>query len=433
MKRPFIAILYFQMLVMTGACQKPPQPEPLPHPKKPVIPKTYPTKLEVVWNAVFYSDSAGDYFHEYQIADEQYIVLANIYDGEKRGIGVYNMQTGKRHSAWQNDPDIFAVTEDAYLNDCKTAGKNKEIILIYNRRALFGYSLHSGQRLWSTTIFNQQPFGEPKISADANYAYVPYAANGALSKSWCRLAKIDVYSGKKTDILTLYIEDDYEFCINPPSSYVNSEGDTLLYFTTSGWNFQAVHGRVWAYCYNMTKKKMLWVNKQFTFDTDASSSQPPPFVIENDKLIVTSMRAIHCFNRLTGELIWQREGLGFSDRPPLYYEGRLYIRSGNPCILMCLDAQTGVQIWENTSSKPLPAFDGRMAIYKDRLYCSISGGNAKYYLFCADIHTGKELWRDWGTWGNIAFDVLIDQKTGYLYCNTDWSTMCIDLNKTPKK
>jgi len=24
-------------------------------------------------------------------------------------------------------------------------------------------------------------------------------------------------------------------------------------------------------------------------------------------------------------------------------------------------------------------------------------------------------------------------KIGYLYCYTSWSTMCIDLNKTPKK
>ena len=74
-----------------------------------------------------------------------------------------------------------------------------------------------------------------------------------------------------------------------------------------------------------------------------------------------------------------------------------------------------------------------MAIYKDKLYCSISGGNANYYLLCVDINTGKELWRDWGAWGHIAMGVLIDQKTGYLYCYTGWATMCVDLNKTPKK
>jgi outer membrane protein assembly factor BamB len=102
-------------------------------------------------------------------------------------------------------------------------------------------------------------------------------------------------------------------------------------------------------------------------------------------------------------------------------------------LFFCLDAQTGQQIWENTTSRPLPAAEGRMAIYKDKLYCSISGGNANYYLLCVDINTGKELWRDWGPWGNIAFDVLIDQKTGYLYCYTGWATMCVDFNKTPKK
>ena len=178
---------------------------------------------------------------------------------------------------------------------------------------------------------------------------------------------------------------------------------------------------------------MLWENKYFRTDMGASASNPPPFVIENDKVIITTRRAISCLNRLTGELIWQREDLVFADRPPLYWEGKLYIRTDSPCFLFCLDAQTGKQLWANTTIKPHPIIHGRMAIYKDKLYFSFSGSDIKHYLACIDTHTGAELWRDRGPYGNIAFDVLIDQKTGYLYCNTGWSTMCIDLNKTPKK
>ena len=427
-----------QCIFLTGSCQKP----PIEQPKQPIPTTQYPTNMEVVWLAPFCLDSAGGgWIWDFQVANDQYIVVANTFDSDgrrPRGIGVYNLQTGKRHSVWQNDPGgIFSVTEVENLMDCKTAGKNKEIILIYNRRALFGYSLHSGQRLWTLNIQNQSIMGDIKISAEGENAFITYGpGSGAFSKSWFRLAMVDVYSGKKTDILQLNIEDNYEFSINSPSAYISNDGDTLLYFTTDCGNFETVHGRGIAYCYNLTKKQMVWVNKELTITSGmgAAAVQPPPFVIENDKLIITTRKAVTCLNKHTGEIIWQRGNLGgISETPPLYWEGKIYLRYENPSILVCLDAQTGQQIWENTTTNPLPAPEGRMAIYKDKLYCSISGGNANYYLLCVDINTGKELWRDWGPWGNIAFDVLIDQKTGYLYCYTGWATMCVDLNKTPKK
>jgi outer membrane protein assembly factor BamB len=436
MKRLLICIFCFQLLVMTGSCQKPIPPEPPPKQTKPPKPPISPTtNLEIVWLAPFCSDSTGGWIWDFEVANEQYIVVANTRErngGRPRGIGVYNMQIGQRHLAWQNDPGgIFAPTDVENLMDCKVSGKNKDIILIYNRRAVFGYSLHSGQRMWTSSIKNQT-MGVPHMSADKDYAYISYSPTGAFSKSWNRLAKIDVYSGKQTDILELYIEDNYEFDINPPSSYVTSQGDTLLYFTVDALNFEINDGRGYVYCYNMTKKQMVWENKQFTTDIGASTIQPPPFVIENDKLIITGRHVICCLNRHTGELIWQRENLSLADRPPLYYEGKLYIRSGDPCILMCLDAQNGQILWENTTLNPIPAPHGRMAVYKERLYFTAWGYNATYHLACIDIHTGQELWRDRGPW-DIAFDVLIDEKTGYLYCYTGFATMCVDLNKTPKK
>lgn len=411
-KTKIIPILIFLQGSLLSSCCK-------DSPKPPDLPTEFPTNLEVLWNAPFYSDE-DDYgwFLDYEIAKDEYIVLANT----SQKIGIYSIQTGERHPAWQQNLFVY---EFNHLNSCKVAGKNKDIILVYDSKSLFAYSLHNGQRLWSLSISNT---GCPYMSADKDYAFISYG----LSKSWYRLAMVDVSSGQKRDILQLYAEDNYNIRINPPSAHVSSNGDTLLFFTTSGWNFSAVHGRVHAYCYNLTKKQMVWENKQFTTDTDAPAVQPPPFVIENDKLIVTSMRAIHCFNKNTGELIWQKEGLSFSDRPPLYYEGRLYIRYGDPGVLLCLDAQNGQQLWENTTlNTAVPSPNGRMAIYNGRLYFSAWGPDATHHLTCVDIQTGKELWTDRGPYGWIAFGVLIDQKTGYLYCNTGGSTLCVDLNKTP--
>ena len=434
MKKTFIAILCFQICLI-GSCKKPPQESPPIEPK----PITYHGKLEVLWEALFHSDTTPDFFWDFEVADNQYLVLANIYDrayGKPRGIGVYNMQTGERHPAWQNDPGgIFGISEREELADCKVAGKNKDIILIYNYFELFAYNLHTGQRMWKLNIQNLGGVGIPKMSAQGDYAFISYGPGGALSKSWYRLVMVDVYSGQKREVLQLEIEDNYEFEINPPSAYVMNNGDTLLFFTTSALNFETLDGRAYTYCYNLTKKEMIWINKPLTTDRNmsASASKHPPFIAENDKLIVTGRKMIWCLNQHTGEMIWERDELFTTGCNPLYHEGKLYIRANNPCILLCLDVQTGQTVWQNTTLNPYPAFDGAMAIYKDRLYFSVSGNNATYHLACIDIYTGQELWRDRGPYGNgFAFGVLIDQKTGYLYCNTGWSVMCVDLNKTPK-
>jgi len=120
MTKSVLLILCLQCVFTAGSCQKHIPPEPKPPKPKPEIPTNpFPTKLEILWNAPFYSDTAYDYFWDYKIANNQYIVLANLYDrtyNRPRGIGVYNMQTGERHPAWTNDPGgIFALTE----RECK--------------------------------------------------------------------------------------------------------------------------------------------------------------------------------------------------------------------------------------------------------------------------------------------------------------------------
>jgi len=432
MRQLLLFILFFQFLLTTGSCQKPPEPI-IPKPN----PTTFPTYLEVLWEAFWRnSDSTGGYVWDYVVANEQYLVLANTYDSDgrtPRGIGVYNMQTGQRHSAWQNDPGgIFGVSEWENINDCKVAGKNNEIILIYSKLDLFAYNLHTGQRIWKFSI-PTNAYGRPKMSAQGDYAFISYGR----SALWYRLAMIDVYSGQKRDVLQLEIEDNYEFDINPPSAYVMGNGDTILFFTTDAGNFETLQDRRYTYCYNLTKKQMEWINKPLATEEmslSVSASQPPPYLIENDKLIVVGRKMIWCLNQHTGEMIWERDELFTTGCNPLYHEGKLYIRANNPCILLCLDAQTGQTIWENTFLDPLPAIQGAMDIYKDKLYFSADGTTKKFSLVCVDIHNGNVLWTDRGP-GKVgfAYGVLIDQKTGYLYCNTGWSTLCVDLNKTPRK
>ena len=84
-----------------------------PPPKLPIPQTKFSTNLEVVWLSPWCLDSTGGYIWNFEVANEQYIVVANTFDGtpeKSRGIGVYNIQTGKRHPAWQNVPGRHICT-----------------------------------------------------------------------------------------------------------------------------------------------------------------------------------------------------------------------------------------------------------------------------------------------------------------------------------
>jgi outer membrane protein assembly factor BamB len=133
----------------------------------------------------------------------------------------------------------------------------------------------------------------------------------------------------------------------------------------------------------------------------------------------------------SGELVWQHEYMpdAISSTPLLYYNGKLFSRTAKGFIY-CYDAQSGQILWSNVSVEAIPAPDGRMDAYKDKLYLTASSGG---YVYCISISTGELLWKDKGPAEVIQGGIIIDQKTGYLYCHSDWSIMCIDLNKSPKK
>ena len=417
MKKYLLFLFYFQTIFLLGCCKEPPIIEK---------PSEISTNLEIIWATPFYPDSSTSYYVN-PLFSMNYLVLANESSDAQHPIQVriFDRLTGQIHSAWRDG--YRSIIEKGLLQDCMIGGNNQNIICLYTKQHLYGYSLETGQRLWKTVIPSD---GISHMSISERYAFVSYAP-GTIPKSLSKLISVDLETGNSTEILTLYIEDNYEFDINPPTMYINNQGDILLYFTTSGWNFTTVHGRVNMYCYNMTKKQMVWLKKDFTKDTDASEAQQPPLVIENNKLIVTSLRAIHCFDMNTGELLWQHENLAFADRPYLYHEGKLYVRSGDPCMLYCFDAQTGQKLWENTTLNPIPAPWGNMAIYKDKLYFTAWGKNAWIGLFCVDATTGEFLWQDAGPTGRVSYGVIADQEKGYLYCQSGWLVMCVDLNKTP--
>ena len=228
----------------------------------PPIPSLYDGNLQVVWSRYFHVDSMDKECFFTPIIWNDYIIIASkpIPDHPKpRGIRVFNKNIGIDHPAWQGLGEI--VDKNLMITDFHIGGTNNDIIFANNEQGLYAVNLNTGKRLWK---INPLPnLFIHTFSMLGNTPMVVYNPIGALSESWCRIAKIDLATNAKIDLVDLSIKDNYEFTLRPPSWTTNLIGDTLILFLRSGYNFNLAKGDLQVYCYNITQKKMEWEKRDF--------------------------------------------------------------------------------------------------------------------------------------------------------------------------
>ncbi|MBP5413083.1 MAG: PQQ-binding-like beta-propeller repeat protein [Bacteroidales bacterium] len=402
----------------------------------------YPTDLSVVWIRPYHSDTSFD-GRGTPLFVGDYVIFVNnsgIYP-KNSGFGVYDKKTGEKHPAWQGEVGEQLGEWDK-LTMAHLAGVHNELLIVSSHFKTYAFDINSGTKIW-TKYLNYTQLVTSVNFGDYYLVYEPDVKTNIV-------VRLDAYTGNRTDYFShVYQNDTYKMIsINPPSAYIDKSGDTLLCSITSDWDSHEPDGRVWAYCYNTTQKRMQWVNKNFTDERDACGNIPPPILYDHDKWIVQTLRGLHSLDANTGELIWKKlywtsyffkDSIGggaelFSETPVTLWQDKLYMRSiyGN---VYCIDARTGQEIWRNTSiCATTNGIAGELPIYQGRLYVAGVGSDETGYIFygltCLDAYTGRELWRDEGPVGQVWAPIAIDQETGYLYAGSCQYIMCIDLNKT---
>ena len=418
--------------------------------KPPVQPPTNeffaPTDLSVVWIRPYHSDTSYD-GSGFPLLTGDYVVFTNnsgVYP-QNGGFGIYNKKTGEKHPAWQSEVGEQLGTTDKLITS-NLAGKNNELLIVGSHKRIYAFDIHSGAKLWTKEV-NQPNTVTNVIFGDYYLIHTPHYNKKNI------VVRLDAYTGKQTNYFAhVYKDDAYTMVgLNPPSGYVDNNGDTLLFCISGDWAPKEYTGRVWAYCYNTTKNSMQWINKNFTDEKDATGDIAPPILYDHNKWIIQTNRGLHCMDANTGELIWKNlywleyysdgknDSIGgmaelFTFTPVTLWQDKLYIRSADGNVY-CIDAQTGQEIWRNTNLCATPnSISGEIPIYQGRLY--VAGvdmdktGQIFYGLTCLDAYTGRELWRDEGPAAQIWAPIAIDQETGYLYARSCQYVMCIDLNKT---
>lgn len=430
-------ILWFCIIVFASLYGCKHNNNPVPSNKDPFF---APTDMEIVWIRPIHSDTMGEYIGIPLLTD-QYVIFTNSENPDASlppGIGIYDKLTGKKHSAWQGEFGT-QINEEITLQDEHLAGINNDILIVNSCFRVFAFDISSGKKLWDREL-------HVGFETSVNFTNLYAVVN--TSSTLQTMSKIEAATGRVTGIINHKYEND-EFTMlgmNPPAAYTNAYGDTLLYYTIGDWAPNIYEGRVWACCYNASKKEMVWKNQNFTNDKDACGEIAPPILYENDKIIIHTLRGVHCLNAYTGELIWGKtyyinflsDGSGgtaetLASNHIVLHKDKIYARSANG-IIHCIDAHTGEEIWTNELKYADPNGRGSIIIYNNRIYIAGAGYDENINLFygitCLDMYTGKELWRDAGPCNSIHAPLALDEQTGYLYCSSLNYVMCIDLNKT---
>jgi outer membrane protein assembly factor BamB len=112
---------------------------------------------------------------------------------------------------------------------------------------------------------------------------------------------------------------------------------------------------------------------------------------------------LYCLNADTGEKIWEFQTASHVESSPVAVDGKVYFGAGDDG-LFCVDPKSGQEVWHypgvHVDSKPL--------IYNKRLYAGAGEGDFLKppdhppAIVCLDIESGKEVWKhtlDMPCWG----------------------------------
>ena len=137
------------------------------------------------------------------------------------------------------------------------------------------------------------------------------------------------------------------------------------------------------------------------FNANFNASRSTPLVVDNKVYALSGKGHIACFDRLSGENIWQEDAYtkfeGEQDiwgvvESLLYHDGKIfYTPCGDRTTMVALDANNGGTIWESVSFRDSSAYVSPILInYKGR---EMIIGVTSNYIFSLHPEDGTIIWR----------------------------------------
>lgn len=338
----------------------------------------------------------------------------------------------------------------------KLNGKN---IWTTNSDCHYSSNTDLGFYSWGNKIVLKQAYcinirnkSDGKITGDINFKNFP---NGACDlrmsgfDSWVYLSaipyneikentnhhvvRINVETFQIDTLCSIYSEDNYYPLIEAPISYLNKFGDTLILFSNRSHNFKKGGGKVDFYCFNISKKKLEWLNKDIE-ETGIGAVYTPQIV--GDRVYYQGSNEVFMFDIATGAKIWSRRfpGESYYLTKHIIAENKIFMYNDGVG-LRALDLNSGLTIWENNDANYDGGLVGGLCYHNSNIYF-IGGDEGYAAIFGLRADTGKQFWKyrtpnykkyPKSTFGYI--NMISDPETGYLYTGDGVFMMCL---KPPK-
>jgi len=215
------------------------------------------------------------------------------------------------------------------------------------------------------------------------------------------------------EVLNLESNDGWYRGYESPAIQVEQSGDTILYFFVRMYTFDGGYKeQVDFHAYNMTEENFIWSSIDFDPIGDVSVKNPP--IIDGDRIYCVGKVSAYCFNRITGEKVWQRDFIGpegFQSAPYYLKNDILYVR-GSAGTLRGFDKNNGSVLFQTQNQGV------SLDLHVDDKYVSYC--NSKLYV--SDSSNGENLYVDdkYNIFGNIEYNEddrrIYTASSGRLIC-----------------
>lgn len=358
---------------------------------------------------------------------ENKLIYTNKITVAGEPINVVSKLTGKL--IWRNEnmksPSSSSVP--FYLNGSKLAFLQNYILNYWD--------IQTGNKIWEIN-FRDNPNANSfsNLSGFGNIVFTSTTQYNSNNKDKiANLVKVNLDDPEIDTLFTITNVDGYTPDIEPPATYVDGNGDTLLIFQCRLYNFPKIDGRIDFYCFNMTQKKIEWFKKDIEESGTGTIFLPQ---IVGDRVYYQGSNEVFMFDIATGAKIWSRRfpGESYYLTKHIIAENKIFMYNDGVG-LRALDLNSGLTIWENNDANYDGGLVGGLCYHNSNIYF-IGGDEGYAAIFGLRADTGKQFWKyrtpnykkyPKSTFGYI--NMISDPETGYLYTGDGVFMMCL---KPPK-
>ena len=296
-------------------------------------------------------------------------------------------------------------------------------------REVYAIDIESGTTIFQTRQENY-PIPSYIIGYTSGKLYHVWNADGAgIGNTKSSLMYYNKSNNEWEVEFSLVSKDSFDVALYPPSSWINENGDTILVFFDK--KYKTINEnwplRVDLYSYNATADTVMWVAKHIDHSAFALPNVNNPPIIDGDRIYLLCSRALHCFDKKTGEKIWETrfdDTGGALKTNYILADGIVIIASGGG-FLIGIDKITGkFRFFKNDYGGSIE----HLTYYNHRVYLTNN-----YGLYIGDTKTGNLLYllktHNYckRTPGAFCDGVAINPEQGVMYVQDGFFLMCIKL------